>query len=101
MNQEGHNILEIHMCGGHTKNSIFLQEHTDFTECPIHLPEEKETVLLETAILAAVASGHYQTIIDGMINMSRPGPVIKPDLTHQKYDDGKYTAILIMTFRPY
>ena len=84
------------MCGGHTKNSIFLQEHADFTECPIHLPEEKEAVLLGTAILAAVASGQYQTIIDGMRNMSRPGPVIKPDLTHQKYHDGKYKIFLKM-----
>jgi len=96
MNQEGYNISEIYMCGGHTKNSIFLQEHADFTECPIHLPEEKEAVLLGTAILAAVASGQYQTIIDGMRNMSRPGPVIKPDLTHQKYHDGKYKIFLKM-----
>jgi FGGY-family pentulose kinase len=96
MNQEGYNILEIYMCGGHTKNSVFLQEHADFTECPIHLPEEKEAVLLGTAILAAVAAGQYPTIIDAMRNMSRTGTVIKPDLTHQKYHDGKYKIFLKM-----
>jgi FGGY-family pentulose kinase len=96
MNQKGYDISEIYMCGGHTKNRIFLQEHANFTECPIHLPEEKEAVLLGTAILAAVASGQYQTIIDGMRHMSRPGPIIKPYLTHKTHYNRKYKIFLKM-----
>jgi len=84
------------MCGGHTKNSIFLQEHADFTGRPIHLPEEKESVLLGTAILAAVAAGEYQSIIDDMRNMSRPGQVIRPKAACQEYHDRKYKIFLKM-----
>ena len=96
MNEEGYKIAEIYMCGGHTKNNVFLQEHADITGCPIHLPGEKEAVLLGTAILAAVAAGEYQTIVAAMKSMSRPGEVIRPNAACQKYHGEKYKIFLRM-----
>jgi FGGY-family pentulose kinase len=36
MNERGYQISEIYMCGGHTKNQVFLQEHADVTGCNIY-----------------------------------------------------------------
>jgi FGGY-family pentulose kinase len=90
MNENGYEISNIYMCGGHTKNQVFLQEHADITGCRIYLPKEQEAVLLGTAILAAVAAGKYDSVIDAMKAMSQVGEVISPNLVHQKYHDGKY-----------
>jgi FGGY-family pentulose kinase len=90
MNEKGFEISEIHMCGGHTKNKIFLQEHADITGCKIYLPKEEEAVLLGTAILAAVAAGKYHSVVGAMERMSQVGDVIEPNRACQKYHEGKY-----------
>jgi len=90
MNEKGYAISEVYMCGGHTRNDLFVQEHADVTGCRIHLPGEKEAVLLGTAILAAVASGRYRTIQDAMKAMSRVGETVSPNPAVQRYHEGKY-----------
>ena len=96
MNRKGYAISEIYLCGGHTKNELFLQEHADITGCRIHLPQEREAVLLGAAILAAVAAGKYRRVIDGMKSMSKVDRVITPNPRHQKYHEGKYRIFKIM-----
>ena len=96
MNEKGYEISEIYMCGGHTKNDIFLQEHADITGCKIHLPKEREAVLLGTAILATVAAGKYHNVIDAMESMSKAGQVITPKTHYQKYHEGKYKIFKLM-----
>jgi FGGY-family pentulose kinase len=96
MNQKGYAISEIYMCGGHTKNELFLQEHADITGCKVHLPEEREAVLLGTAILAGVAAGKYRSVIDGMRVMSKVGRVMTPNTRYRKYHQGKYEIFKIM-----
>jgi ribulose kinase len=96
MNEKGYQISDIYMCGGHTKSQIFVQEHADITGCNIYLPEEKEAVLLGTAVLAAVAAGKYVTVVDAMKNMSRIDKMIKPDFRHRKYHDRKYKIFKLM-----
>jgi len=90
MNEKGYAISEMYMCGGHTKNDLFVQEHADVTGCRIFLPKEKEAVLLGTAILAAVASGRFRTVKEAMKAMSQIGGVISPNKTSRRYHDGKY-----------
>lgn len=96
MNEKGYQISDIYMCGGHTKSQIFVQEHADITGCNIYLPEEKEAVLLGTAVLAAVAAGKYVTVVDAMKNMSRIDKMIKPDFRHRQYHDRKYKIFKLM-----
>ena len=96
MNEKGYEISDIYMCGGHTKNEIFLQEHADITGCRIHLPKEREAVLLGTATLAAVAAGKYRNVIDAMKSMSKVSQVIKPNTHHRKYHEGKYKIFKLM-----
>jgi FGGY-family pentulose kinase len=96
MNEKGYRISEIYMCGGHTKNELFLQEHADVTGCTIHLSKESEAVLLGTAMLAAVAAGKYRDVTEAMRSMSKAGKVNSPNTRHRKYHEGKYKIFKIM-----
>ena len=57
------------MCGGGTKNPLWLREHANAMGCNITLPKEPEAVLLGGAILAASASEHYENIGKAMTSM--------------------------------
>ena len=96
MNAKGYAISEIYLCGGHTKNEIFVQEHADITGCTIRLPEEREAVLLGTAILAAVAAGKYRGVMEAMEAMSKALRVIKPRAQYRTYHEGKYKIFKLM-----
>ena len=78
MNENGYTIDTIFACGGGTMNPVFLREHADATGCRIVLPEEREAVLLGSAILGAVASGYFGSVVEAMAAMTRAGKIIKP-----------------------
>jgi FGGY-family pentulose kinase len=90
MNQKGYQIKKIHLCGGHLKNRLFIQENADITGCEIILPREPEAVLLGSAILAAVAAGEYPDISQGMKSMGHEAKVIRPDNRSFTFHDAKY-----------
>ena len=90
MNQCGYRISGVYMCGGHLKNDLFLQEHADVTGCNLYLPQEREAVLLGSAILATVAAGRYPSVGEAMKNMSHIGDVIRPNPSARAYHDRKY-----------
>ena len=90
MNQAGHQITRIHMCGGGTKNPLWLRGHANVTGCEIVLAEEDEAVILGSAILAATACGDYESLTDAMAAMSSTGKVIKPQPESQPFHDAKY-----------
>lgn len=73
MNRAGFRISTILACGGDTKNPLFLREHADATGCQVILPEETEAVLLGAAVLGAVASGRYSSVLAAMASMNRSG----------------------------
>ena len=78
MNEQGYRIDTIYACGGGTKNPVFLREHADITGCRIILPREPEAVLLGAAILGAVASGKYSSIMEAMAAMNSVGETVTP-----------------------
>ncbi|MDJ0819941.1 MAG: FGGY-family carbohydrate kinase, partial [Desulfobacterales bacterium] len=90
LNNNGHQIKEVHMCGGGTKNPIWLREHADITGCEMVLTREPEAVLLGSAILAAAASKVYPTIKKAMSTMSEIGRSIQPRHELKSYHDLKY-----------
>jgi FGGY-family pentulose kinase len=96
MNEKGYQIEEIYMCGGHTKNRVFVQEHADITGCNIYLPQESEAVLLGTAILAAVAAGKYGSVTEAMTSMSKVGESIRPNLNHQGQHHIRYKIFKLL-----
>jgi FGGY-family pentulose kinase len=74
----GYRIETVLACGGDTKNPLFLREHADITGLRFVLPREPEAVLLGAALLGAVASGRYPSVIAGMEAMSGAGTVVSP-----------------------
>ncbi len=91
MNQKGHAIKTLLACGGGTKNPVFLREHADITGCSIVLPKEPEAVLLGAAVLGAVASRQYPSVLAAMNAMNEAGSVIEPTKgLVAKYHERKY-----------
>lgn len=78
MNAKGYGIDTLLVCGGGTKNPVFLREHADITGCRLVLPREPEAVLLGSAVLGAVASGAFPSVLAAMSAMNSAGPVVAP-----------------------
>ncbi len=78
MNRQGYRIDTLFMCGGGTKNPVFLREHADITGCKLVLPREPEAVLLGAAVLGTVASRDQGSVLAAMRAMNRAGALIKP-----------------------
>lgn len=78
INRKGHPIRELFICGGGTKNPVFLREHADITGCRLVLPKEPEAVLLGAAVLGAVASRTFPSVLAAMRVMNVAGRVIEP-----------------------
>ncbi|PSW10252.1 sugar kinase [Photobacterium rosenbergii] len=96
MNKAGHGIKRIHMCGGGTKNPLWLREHANATGCPIVLSTEDEAVILGSAMLAATASGEYTKLTDAMAAMSSEGRVIQPQPETRSFHEAKYQVFHAM-----
>ncbi|MGF1909733.1 FGGY-family carbohydrate kinase [Vibrio kasasachensis] len=96
MRKNGHEITKITMCGGGTKNPIWLREHANITGCHVVLSEEPEAVILGAAMLGATASGVYPSLMEAVKNMGREGKRINPDVTHKDFHDAKYKVFLEM-----
>lgn len=91
MNDKGYAIDTLMACGGLVKNDVFLREHADATGCRIVLPAEPEAVLLGSALLGAVASGDFPSVVAGMAAMDRAGRIIEPAGSDvRRYHDARY-----------
>ncbi|CAJ0938509.1 unnamed protein product [Ranitomeya imitator] len=63
MKSSGHNISSLFLCGGLSKNPLFVQMHADITGLPVILSKEVESVLVGAAILGACASRDFTSIM--------------------------------------
>lgn len=96
LNAGGYRITRLHASGGGTKNPLWLQEHADITGCPLYVAKDCETVLLGAAILAAVAAGKYESILDAMAAMSPTAEVIRPHAGTRDFHNAKYAIFTAM-----
>lgn len=78
MNRKGYRIDTLLVCGGGTKNPLFLREHADITGCRLVLPREPEAVLLGAAVLGAVAAGGQASVLAAMQAMNGVERTILP-----------------------
>lgn len=91
MNKNGFSIDTIFICGGGTKNPVFIREHANITQCRLVLSKEPEAVLLGSAILGAVASGKAISVQNAMEKMCRAQQVIQPSKARVAlYHEAKY-----------
>ncbi len=99
MNRKGYAISSVLICGGGTKNPVFLREHADITGCRLILPKEPEAVLLGSAVLGAVAAGKYRTVLAAMNAMNVAGDIIEPARgVVAAYHEKKYRVFQRMHF---
>lgn len=96
MAENGHRITQINMCGGGTKNPLWLREHADITGCEVVLAQEPEAVILGAAMLGAAASGTYQDLGDAIKNMAKVGKRLTPNPNKAGFHQAKYQVFLEM-----
>lgn len=94
MKEAGHDITTLFLCGGLSKNPLFVQMHANTTGLPVVLPAEREAVLVGAAVLGACASGDYSSIQEAMEKMARIGKVIQPNLELESFYRKKYAVFL-------
>jgi len=78
MESAGVPIKEIRVCGGPSRSPIWMQIHADVLGTPIMLPREPESVLLGSAMLAALGAGMYPRLVDAAEAMSETAGLIQP-----------------------
>ncbi|XP_035526597.1 FGGY carbohydrate kinase domain-containing protein [Morone saxatilis] len=90
MKEAGHDIRTLFLCGGLSKNSLFVQIHANATGLPVVLPDQMEAVLIGAAVLGACASHDYSSIQEAMEKMAKVGKVVQPDNELQSFYERKY-----------
>lgn len=86
----------ILMCGGLSKNKIFVQTNADVCGVPILISSEPESVLLGAAILGAKASGNFPNLLTAIAELSNEAFQIEPQESSFGYHERKYRVYLKM-----
>ena len=86
----GHQIDQIAICGGLSKSDLFIQTTADVLDLKVIKPNETESVLLGSAILAAGAANPTLSIEELMKNMQGPGKIYQPDKKLNDFHRKKY-----------
>ncbi|XP_068426403.1 FGGY carbohydrate kinase domain-containing protein [Clinocottus analis] len=94
MKEAGHDIRTLFLCGGLSKNALFVQTHANATGLPVVLPDQMEAVLIGAAVLGACASQDCSTVQEAMGRMAKVGKVVQPDLELQSFYERKYKVFL-------
>nr|XP_033772995.1 FGGY carbohydrate kinase domain-containing protein isoform X2 [Geotrypetes seraphini] len=94
MQAAGHRITTLFLCGGLSKNSLFVQMHADITGMPVVHSREVESVLVGAAVLGACASGDFTSLKEAMERMGRIGKVVWPNQEDRRFYDKKYQVFL-------
>ena len=87
MRANGYHPNEFRVCGGATKSDLWMQIHADVSGIPLTLTEVADAPALGSAILAAVAAGHYSSIEEAATAMVKITRRIEPDM--KKHEDYK------------
>ncbi|RFY43836.1 sugar kinase, partial [Salmonella enterica subsp. enterica serovar Enteritidis] len=92
----GHQINRLVMCGGATKNPLWLREYANATGREIHLAQEEDAVNLGATLLGAVACKAFDNFSQAANTMVREGGVITPDSDTFAFHQAKYQVYLQM-----
>ena len=75
----GLRVERIFLGGGGARSPLWLQIHADVLKKPIHLPREKESCALGSAMAAAIAAGVYQDFDEAARTMVAIETQVEPD----------------------
>ncbi|KAM4728758.1 FGGY carbohydrate kinase domain-containing protein isoform 1-T2 [Anableps anableps] len=94
MKEAGHDIRTLFLCGGLSKNPLFVQIQANATGLAVVLPSQTEAVIVGAAVLGACASRDCRTIQEAMEKMAKVGRVVQPDQELQSFYERKYKVFL-------
>jgi FGGY-family pentulose kinase len=94
----GHEVTRIMMCGGATKNPLWLREYANATGCDIHLAQEEDAVTLGAALMGSVACGDFPTLPEAVTAMAHSGSTFtaSSDTNVRAFHEAKYQVYLQM-----
>ena len=84
------------LCGGLTKSELFVKTMADAVGMALVIPEEQESVLLGSAILAASASKRFASLGEAMKSMAATGAMVLPDADEHEFHERKYRVFIEM-----
>ncbi|KPJ05072.1 FGGY carbohydrate kinase domain-containing protein [Papilio xuthus] len=84
------------ICGGLSKDPLFVQIQADVVALPVLKPYESESVLLGSAILGACASQYFNNVQVAIETMGGKADVVPPNLNTKSFHDKKYKVFLKM-----
>ncbi|KAK3919548.1 FGGY carbohydrate kinase domain-containing protein [Frankliniella fusca] len=91
-------IQSVLLCGGLSRNSLFVQVHADVLGLPVLCAREPESVLLGSAVLAAYSAGIYSSVGEAMIAMGGYADVVTPNeqVVESRFHDKKFEVFMKM-----
>ncbi|MEN3929854.1 FGGY-family carbohydrate kinase [Microvirga sp. W0021] len=96
IHQAGSEITSLKVCGGATKNPLWLREYADITGCDLHLARDEDVVTLGAALLGAVACDGFSSLPDAAVSMVGIGKTVKANPDKKAFHDAKYKVYLQM-----
>src|SRR5262249_44072916 len=96
LNQHGYAIDTLHLTGGHAASPLLVQLYSDVTDCRVLLPEEEDSVLLGTAVVACLAAGLHGSMPDAARAMRRSRATIEPSTATRALSAQQYRRFLQM-----
>eukprot|EP00095_Tigriopus_kingsejongensis_P010288 maker-scaffold474_size162001-snap-gene-0.35 protein:Tk10288 transcript:maker-scaffold474_size162001-snap-gene-0.35-mRNA-1 annotation:"fggy carbohydrate kinase domain-containing" len=104
MKIRGQIINVVTVCGGLSKSELFVQTQADVLGLPVIQPQEKESVLLGSAMLGAAAACQDTTESSGALDNLTPvvnemmcdGKIFSPNLNVRKFHERKYRIFRLM-----
>ncbi|CAB0008475.1 unnamed protein product [Nesidiocoris tenuis] len=90
MEESGHKFETILVCGGLSKNPMFVRSQANAVSKAVLVPEESESVLVGAAILGATASGIYKNVLTAVKHMGSKADKIEPSIEMQNFHDKKF-----------
>lgn len=86
----------ILICGGLSKNKLYVQAHADICGIPVLISNEDESVLVGAAMLGAKASGIYTSLESAVDDLSSSCYQIDPNSESNDYHARKYQVFIKM-----
>ena len=96
MREAGHRISHLSLCGGATKNPLWVREYANVTGCDIQLAADEDVVTLGAAVLGAAACGRFASLPEAVTAMAHSGGAVVADPSCRAFHDAKYRVYLQM-----
>jgi FGGY-family pentulose kinase len=97
LNAQGYKIDTLHVTGGHTKNPLLMELYAEATGCTVVAPpDNSDSVLLGTAMVAATAAGLYPGLPQSCMKMHQQGHERRPNKSARARFDRDYRIFLEM-----